>query len=111
MDILYRKIRENYGLSKVGMSKVLGFGVNQWRLYEDGINKPDRSSELLIRVVKDPRSMLALLRIHERDLVNEKKGLGEKKYVRLVARTKEVLSGYDVKESENYQVWVDGLYK
>ena len=30
------QIRKNYGISASKMSKLLGFGINQWRLYEAG---------------------------------------------------------------------------
>jgi transcriptional regulator with XRE-family HTH domain len=103
-----KKIRENYGLSMAAMSKVLGFGINQWRLYEEG-QEPKKNHALLINMVKDPNSMLKLLRGSEVQLKSDD-GLGEKKYLKTVARCEELLAQYQARASEEYKTWVEGLY-
>lgn len=105
-----KKIRENYGLSSRAMSKVLGFGIHQWRLYEEG-QEPKKNHALLINMVKDPNSMLKLLRGSEVQLRSEgDEGLGEKKYLKTVAKCEHLLSQYQARASEEYKTWVEGLY-
>ncbi len=55
-----RKIRERYGLNFTQMSKILGFGVNQWRQYEAGM-VPSESQGKMIRAVSDKRVMRTML--------------------------------------------------
>ncbi len=55
-----RQIREQYGLSALAMSRILGFGDNQYRLYEDG-TIPVESVGKLIVLARQKVNMLALL--------------------------------------------------
>jgi transcriptional regulator with XRE-family HTH domain len=48
-----RTVREQLGLSMREMSKLLGFGINQYRLYEEG-ELPTGSNLLLLRLLVDP---------------------------------------------------------
>ncbi len=48
-----KRIREQYGMSARGMSDILGFGVNQYRLYEGG-EVPTVPHGKLIRSVDNP---------------------------------------------------------
>jgi transcriptional regulator with XRE-family HTH domain len=108
----YRKIREMYGLSRAGMSKVLGMGVNQWRRYENGISFPVGAYERLIRMVRDPKSMLKVLRENERVLRGGGDvGLGNRGYEVTVRRCEEILSGYEAVRQVEYEKWVEGLYQ
>lgn len=54
------EIRGQYGLSALAMSKILGLGDNQYRLYEDG-TIPTESAGKLIYLAKQKVNMLALL--------------------------------------------------
>lgn len=108
MDNIYKKIRLKYGLSKLGMSKVLGFGVNQWRLYEDGRTEPKDSHALLIEMVKDPKSMLNLMDRHEVVLRRE---LGDLKYARVQDRAAEMVGEFEKLSDASYREWVEKLYK
>lgn len=55
-----KAIREQYGLSAKKMSKILGFGDNQYRLYEDG-EMPSESNGKQIASIKDCRGFRALV--------------------------------------------------
>lgn len=50
-------LRERYGLSAAKMSTIFGFGVNQYRLYEDG-EVPSESNGKMIRGAMNPRCRL-----------------------------------------------------
>lgn len=50
-------VRSRYGLSAARMSLILGFGVNQWRSYEDG-EVPSVSNGRMIRSITDPSIFL-----------------------------------------------------
>ena len=77
-------LREKYGLSATKMSVLLGFGVNQYRLYEMG-EVPSESKGKLIRSVMNPRTFL--------DLVNDSRHqLTDREYAKITARVQEVIN-------------------
>ena len=83
-------LRARHGLSAAKMSVVLGFGANQYRLYEDG-EVPSESNGKMIRSAMNPMVFL--------DLVNSSRHeLTEKEYAKIVARVKEV-----VEQSKTWQ--------
>ena len=53
-------LRKRYGLSCASMSAILGFGPNQWRLYEQG-EVPSVSNGRMIRSAMNPMVMLDLI--------------------------------------------------
>ena len=53
-------LRERYGLSATKMSIILGFGANQYRLYEDG-EVPSESNGKMIRSANNPKVFLDLV--------------------------------------------------
>ncbi|GAA4461356.1 DUF4065 domain-containing protein [Nibrella saemangeumensis] len=53
-------LRERYGVSQRTMSILMGFGVNQYRNYEEG-EIPSLSNATLIRLVRDPRNFKELV--------------------------------------------------
>ena len=53
-------LRKRYGLSAAKMSLILGFGVNQWRAYEDE-EVPSVSNGRMIRSIADPSVFLSIL--------------------------------------------------
>lgn len=76
-------LREKYGLSATKMSAILGFGVNQYRLYEMG-EVPSESNGKLIRSAMNPRTFL--------DLVNNSRHqLTDREYAKISARVEEVI--------------------
>ncbi len=77
-------LREKYGLSATKMSAILGFGVNQYRLYEMG-EGPSESNGKLIRSAMNPRTFL--------DLVNNSRHqLTDREYAKITARVQEVIN-------------------
>ncbi len=60
-----KALREYYGVSQRSMSALMGFGVNQYRSYEDG-EIPSLSNAKLIGLARDARNF--------RELVLERKG-------------------------------------
>lgn len=57
-----KAIRLKYGLSASKMSKVLGFGINVYRNYENG-EVPSDSNARLIHLSKKPKEFLSLLEL------------------------------------------------
>ena len=55
-----RDIRERYGLNYTQISKIMGFGLNQWRQYEEG-SIPNDSNARLIIAVKNKNVMKGML--------------------------------------------------
>lgn len=49
------KIRESYGLTQTKMSELLGFGPNQYRLYENG-EMPSSANAMLLKLLLNPKS-------------------------------------------------------
>ena len=77
-------LRERYGLSAAKMSAILGFGTNQYRLYEDG-EVPSESNGKMIRGAMNPRVFL--------DLVDSSRHqLTTKEYEKIKVRAEEVIS-------------------
>ena len=76
-------LREKYGLSATKMSAILGFGVNQYRLYEMG-EVPSESNGKLIRSAMNPRTFL--------DLVNDSRHqLTDREYAKIRSRVDEII--------------------
>lgn len=57
-----KEIRESYGLNYSQMSRMLGFGINQLKNYEDG-QVPSESNGKMLRIASDPLTMMNLLEI------------------------------------------------
>ena len=76
-------LRERYGVSAAKMSAILGFGVNQYRLYEMG-EVPSESNGKMIRGAMNPRVFL--------DYVESSRNqLTEREYAKITARVNEVI--------------------
>lgn len=77
-------LRDCYGLSAAKMSVILGFGVNQYRLYEEG-EVPSESNGKMIRSAMNPKVFL--------ELVNASRNqLSEKEFGNISAKVKEVIA-------------------
>ena len=55
-----RSIRERFGLNYTQISKIMGFGINQWKLYEEG-NVPSESNAKLILAAKSKDGMKSMV--------------------------------------------------
>ena len=77
-------LRVKYGLSATKMSAILGFGVNQYRLYEMG-EVPSESNGKLIRSAMNPHTF--------KDLVNNSRHqLTDREYAKIMTRVQEVIN-------------------
>lgn len=76
-------LRERYGVSAAKMSVILGFGANQYRLYEDG-EVPSESNGKMIRSAMNPKVFLDLVR-------SSKNQLTEKEFAKISAKVEEVI--------------------
>jgi len=64
-------IRDYYGLSSAKMSDILGFGPNQYRLYESG-NIPDGGNSTVLSLIVNPLSFKEIL-LKNPSLISSKK--------------------------------------
>ena len=85
-------LRELYGLSAAKMSLILGFGTNQYRLYEDG-EVPSESNGKMIRGAMNPRVFLDLVKSSRHQLTN-------KEYAKISARVQEVIDQSEQRAEE-----------
>ena len=76
-------LRERYGLSAAKMSLILGFGANQYRLYEDG-EVPSESNGKMIRGAMNPLVFLDLVKSSRHQLT-------EKEFAKISLRLQEVI--------------------
>ena len=77
-------LRERYGLSAAKMSAILGFGTNQYRLYEMG-EVPNESNGKMIRGAMNPRFFLDLVR-------SSRCHLTDREYAKITARVEEIIA-------------------
>lgn len=87
-------LRERYGLSAAKMSVILGFGVNQYRLYEMG-EVPSQSNGKMIRGAMNPRVFLDL--VH-----SSRQQLTEREYAKITAHLEDVIK-------RDYELTVENL--
>ena len=87
-------LRERYGLSAAKMSAILGFGTNQYRLYEMG-EVPSESTGKMIRGAMNPRVFLDLVR-------SSRHHLTERECAKITARVEEVIAQSPAWHSEQW---------
>lgn len=87
-------LRKRYGLSAAKMSAILGFGTNQYRLYEMG-EVPSESNGKMIRGSMNPRVFLDLVR-------SSRSHLTEREYTKIIARVEEVIAQSPAWHSEQW---------
>lgn len=85
-------LREQYGLSASKMSAILGFGANQYRLYEMG-EVPSESNGKMIRSAMNPQVFLDLVR-------SSRCQLTDKEYAKIITRVEEVVKASANREDE-----------
>lgn len=76
-------LRECYGLSAAKMSVILGFGANQYRLYEEG-EVPSESNGKMIRSAMNPKVFLDLVKSSRHQLT-------EREFAKITAKVEEVI--------------------
>lgn len=78
-----KQIREMYDLSALKMSEILGFGDNQYRLYESG-DMPSEANGKVLNLIKEPA-------IFETFVRNARYQLEEKEFKRILAKLNKVI--------------------
>ena len=89
-------LRELYGLSATKMSLILGFGTNQYRLYEEG-DVPSESNRKMIRSAMNPKVFLDLVHSSQHQLP-------EKEFVKITAKIKTIISADENRQDEQWEV-------
>ncbi|MBQ6306513.1 MAG: DUF4065 domain-containing protein [Bacteroidales bacterium] len=93
-------LRERYGLSASKMAVILGFGANQYRLYEMG-EVPSESNGKMIRSASNPKVFL--------DLVHgSRHQLSEKEYDKICSQVQNVIA--DSEAFHNEQMAIQRLF-
>lgn len=95
-----RSMRQRYGLNYVQMSKILGFGPNQYAQYENG-QIPSDSNGRILAAVRNKQSMLMFLE-------NARNELGEKEYLAL---KKSISSSEEKDQDWRTPLLFQGTYK
>jgi DNA-binding transcriptional regulator YiaG/uncharacterized phage-associated protein len=89
-------VRQRYGISAAKMSLILGIGVNQYRLYEQG-EVPSVSNGRMIRSIMNPKVML--------DMVESSKNvLTPSEYVKITGKVKAVIANNGQYKLEQYEM-------
>lgn len=89
-------VRQRYGISAAKMSLVLGIGVNQYRLYEQG-EVPSVSNGRMIRSIMNPKVMLEMVE-------SSKNELGESEYNRIKSKVNGTITEIYAYKLEQYVV-------
>ena len=88
-------VRQRYGISAAKMSLILGIGVNQYRLYEQG-EVPSVSNGRMIRSIMNPKVML--------DMVESSKNeLSESEYEKIKNKVQAIIASSDAYKLEQYE--------
>lgn len=87
-------LRKWYGISASKMALILGFGANQYRLYEEG-EVPSESNGKMIRSAMNPRVFMDLVR-------SSKHQLTEKEFSKLTSRMEEIVAKTDGMDDEQW---------
>ena len=85
-------LRERYGVSATKMAMILGFGTNQYRLYEMG-EVPSESNGKMIRSAMTPQVFLELVR-------STRSQLTDKEYTKTITRVDEVIKASERRQDE-----------
>ena len=88
-------LRERYGVSAAKMSQILGIGVNQYRLYEQG-EVPSVSTGRMIRSVMNPKVMMEMVE-------SSKNEMSKSEYDRIVSKVKAVIAESEAYKLEQYE--------
>ena len=89
-------VRQRYGISAAKMSLILGIGVNQYRLYEQG-EVPSVSNGRMIRSIMNPKVML--------DMVESSKNvLTPSEYAKITGKVKAVIANNVQYKLEQYEM-------
>lgn len=88
-------IRKRYGISAQKMSLILGIGINQYRLYEQG-EVPSVSNGRMIRSISNPKVMLDILE-------SSRNELSDAEYQKLSDKIKREIAEGEKRKIEQYE--------
>lgn len=99
-----KKIRKTYGLHASNMSEILGFGENQYRLYENG-DMPSETNGKILNSIKEPSVFKVFVE-------NSKNQFEAKDYERILSKLKKALEDENpnIKESLIFDSYSRGIY-
>ena len=88
-------VSQRYGISADKMSLILGIGINQYRLYEQG-EVPSVSNGRMIRSIMNPKVMLEMVE-------SSKNELSASEYDKIIAKVKAAIAESEVYKMEQYE--------
>ena len=88
-------VRDRYGLNASKMSIILGMGINQYRLYEQG-EVPSVSNGKLIRSIMNPKVMLQMVESARNELAG-------KEYDKILSKVKSAIADSESHKMELYE--------
>ena len=88
-------VRQRYGISAAKMSLILGIGINQYRLYEQG-EVPSVSNGRMIRSIMNPKVMLEMVE-------SSKNELSASEYEKIITKVKMAIAESEAYKMEQYE--------
>ena len=88
-------VRQRYGISAAKMSLILGIGINQYRLYEQG-EVPNVSNGRMIRSIMNPKVMLEMVE-------SSKNELSVSEYEKIISKVQAIIASSETYKMEKYE--------
>ena len=88
-------VRQRYGISAAKMSLILGVGINQYRLYEQG-EVPSVSNGRMIRSIMNPKVMLEMVE-------SSKNELSVSEYEKIISKVQAIIASSETYKMEQYE--------
>lgn len=88
-------VRQRYGISAAKMSLILGIGINQYRLYEQG-EVPNVSNGRMIRSIMNPKVMLEMVE-------SSKNELSVSEYEKIISKVQAIIASSEAYKMEQYE--------
>ena len=89
-----KHVRQRYGLSATKMSQILGFGDNQYRLYENG-DMPSETNGKILMSIQNPL-------IFENFVINAKNQFDEQDYAKILEKVRAIKADKNELLIKNY---------
>lgn len=89
-----KRIRQRYGLPASKMSQILGFGDNQYRLYENG-DMPSEANGKILMSIQNPH-------IFESFVINAQNQIAQEEYMKILAKVKAIQTAGNEMKMRNY---------
>lgn len=89
-------LRERYGISATKMAQILGFGTNQYRLYEEG-EVPSESNGKTIRSVMNPMAFMEFVKASRNQL-------SDKEFAKISVKVEEVIAESESLDDEQWAI-------